>query len=84
MNITLWSLLMFAVIQRALHVEGLPYKPSQREQIFYTWCTIGGKVYELIINKEICIVVASMTLIDMLQLPTMVYQPHTFFNSSGK
>lgn len=42
----------------------------QRETIFQTRCTIGGKVYSLIINGRSCTNVASQTLIIKLNLNT--------------
>jgi len=61
------------VIQRALHVQDALYEPSQGEKIFYTRCTIGGKVCELIIDRGSCTSIASTTLIDRLQLPMKVH-----------
>ena len=60
------------VIRRALYAKEVPLEPSQRERIFHTWYTIGGKVCELIIDGGSCTNVASMTLIDKLQVCTKV------------
>ena len=60
------------VIQRVLHVKEVPLKPNQKEQIFHTQWPIGGKVCELIIDGESCANMASLTLIDKIQLPTKV------------
>ena len=66
------------VIRRALHAKEVPLEPTQREQIFHTRCTIWAKVCEPIINGGSCTNVASMTLIDKLQVPTQVYlTPYT-------
>ena len=66
------------VIWRALYAKEVPLEPTQSKQIFYTWCTIGGKVCELIIDGGSCTNVASMTLIDKLQVPTKVHPiPYT-------
>jgi len=54
------------VIRRALHAKEVPLEPSQREQIFYTRCTITGKVCKPIITGGCCTNVASTTLIDKL------------------
>jgi len=63
------------VIRRAVHVQEAhtPCEPSQREKIFHTRCTVGGKICEFIIDGGRCTNVASRTLIDKLQLPTKVY-----------
>lgn len=61
------------VIQRALHVKEIHLEPSQREQIFHTQCTIEGNVCELTIDRVIYTNMASMTLIDKLQLPTKAH-----------
>jgi len=66
------------VIRRAHHAKQFPFEPTQREQIFHSRCTIGGKVCEPIINADSCTNVSSMTLIDKLQVPTKVYPtPYT-------
>jgi len=54
------------VIWRSLHAKEVPLGPSQREQIFYTRCTIGGKICKLIIDRGSCTNVASTTLIEKL------------------
>jgi len=54
------------VIRRAFHVQEAPYELSQREQIFHTRYTIGGKVCELIIDGGSSTHIASTTLIDKL------------------
>jgi len=65
-------------IRRALHAKDIPLKPSQRNQIFHTWCIIGHKVYKLIVDGGSCTNVACTTLIDKLQVPTEVYPtPYT-------
>jgi len=54
----------FLVIRRAFHAKEVPLEPSQREKIFHTWCTVGGKLCELIIDEGSCTNVAATTLID--------------------
>jgi len=49
------------------------FEPNQRKQIFYAWCTIGGKVHELINDGDSSTNVGSMTLIDELQVPNKVH-----------
>jgi len=66
------------VIWKSLHAKEVPLKPTQREQIFHTRCTIGGKVSELMIYRGSYTNAASMTLIDKLQVPTKVHlTPYT-------
>jgi len=66
------------VIRRVLHAKEVPLEPTQREQIFHSRCTIGGKVCKLIIDGGSCTNVASMTLINKLQVPTKVHHtPYT-------
>ena len=48
-------------------------EPTQREQIFHTQSTIGGNVCELLTNEASCTNVASMTLINKLQLPSRMH-----------
>ena len=60
------------LIKRPLYAIKFPYKDRQKEQIFNSRCTIGGKVYELIIDGWSCTNVAFKALIDKLQLPTEV------------
>ena len=43
-----------------------PLEPSQMEQILHTWCTIGGKLCELIIDGGSRTIVASLALINKL------------------
>ena len=58
------------VIQRALHINEVSFEPRRGEQIFQPICTIGGKVCELIIGERHCTYLASMMLINMIQLST--------------
>jgi len=48
---------------------------EQREAIFHTRCTIGGKICSLIIDGGICTNVASKTLANKLKL---LASPHPF------
>ncbi|XP_048503161.2 uncharacterized protein LOC125498889 [Beta vulgaris subsp. vulgaris] len=61
------------VVRRAL--SGIPTNEEQlqREAIFHTRCTIGGKVCSLIIDGGSCTNVASQTLVTKLNLQT---NPH--------
>lgn len=45
-----------------------PEETAQRENIFYTRCTIKGKVCNLIIDGGSCTNVASSYLVDKLEL----------------
>jgi len=67
------------VIQRALHAKEIALEPSQREQIFHTCCTIGGKVCEFIIDGGSFTNVAFTTLIEKLCIPLL-----TLFNGLSK
>ena len=60
------------VLQRILHAE-----ESQREHIFYSRCTIQGKVCSLIIDGGSCTNVASTHLVSKLSLPT-IPQPRPY------
>jgi len=73
-------------IWRELHVqEALWAKPKgAKEQIFHAYCTIGGKVRELIIDGRSCTNVDSTTLISKLQLPTKVHLTLILSNDSNK
>jgi len=59
------------VVRRALSGLAALENQEQREAIFYTRCTIRGKVCSLIIDRGSCTNVASKTLVDKLRLPTM-------------
>ena len=54
------------VIPRALYAKEVPLQPTQRKQIFNTRCTIGGKLYEFIIDGGSYTNVTSMILIGKL------------------
>jgi len=41
------------VIRRSLHAKEVPLEPSQREQIFHTRCTIGGKRFVSSLSIEV-------------------------------
>jgi len=61
------------VLRRALSGQKAPNHEEQRENIFYTRCTIHGRVCSLIVDGGSCANVASTTLVDNLQLKT---EPH--------
>jgi len=61
------------VIRRALSGFATQDDMEQREAIFHTRCTMGGKVCSLIIDGGICANVASKTIVDKLKL---VVTPH--------
>ena len=56
------------VILGAFHIKEIPLEPNEREQIFHLRQIIRRKVRELIIDGENYTNVASMILIDKLQL----------------
>ena len=56
------------VIRRALSGLATQEDNEQRESIFHTRCTIGGKVCSLIIDGGSCTNVASKTMVDKLKL----------------
>jgi len=72
------------VIQRALHIQKASYEPSQREKIFHTRYTIGGKVCERIIDGGNSTNASSTTLIDKLQLPPRCILTLSLFNGPSK
>jgi len=57
--------------QRIFHPKESSKEERQREHIFYSRCTIKGKVYSLIIHGGSCTNVASTHLVDKLSLPTL-------------
>ena len=56
------------MIRRALSGYASQDRLEQREAIFHTRCTIGGKVCSLIIDGGSCTNVASQTLVNKLEL----------------
>ena len=50
-------------------------KEEQRENIFHSKCTVQGKVCSLIINRESCANVASLSMVGKLNLQAMDH-PH--------
>ena len=56
------------VVQRTLSGLATQEGNEQREAIFHTRCTIGGKVCSLIIDGGSCTNMASKTLVDKLKL----------------
>jgi len=42
------------LIKRSLHATEVPYEDRQREQIFNSRCTIGGKICGFIIDSDSC------------------------------
>ena len=66
------------MLRRALSGQKASKHEEQRENIFYTWCTINGQVCSLIVEGGSCANVASTTLVDKLQLKTEPHpQPYT-------
>jgi hypothetical protein len=59
------------VLQRVLTVR--EEEENQRNQLFHTRCTIGGRLCNLIIDSGSCTNVVSTELIEKLKVPTM---PH--------
>jgi len=67
------------VIRRALSGLATQDDLEQREGIFHTWCTVGGKVCSLIINGESCANVASQSMMEKLKLVVSPHpKPYTF------
>ena len=64
------------VIRRALSGLASQHEFEQRESIFYTRCTAGGKVCFLIIDGGSCANVASQSMVDKLKL-SLTPQSHT-------
>jgi len=58
------------VVRRALSGLATQEDNEQREAVFHTRCTIGGKVCSLIIDGKSCANVASKTMVDKLKLST--------------
>jgi len=56
------------VIRRALSGLASQNELEQRESIFRTRCTVGGKLCSLIIDGGSCANVASQTMVDKLKL----------------
>ncbi|KAK4266187.1 hypothetical protein QN277_027147 [Acacia crassicarpa] len=63
------------MLRRVLHAKEAPKEKGQREQIFYTRCTVKEKVCNLIVDSGSCANVASTLLIQKLQFPTT---PHPY------
>jgi len=61
------------VLRRALSGQKAPNLEQQRENIFHTRYTIHGRVCSLIVDGGSCANVASITLLDKLQLK---FEPH--------
>ncbi|GAV81833.1 zf-CCHC domain-containing protein, partial [Cephalotus follicularis] len=57
------------VIRRSLHNK-MERMDDQRENIFQSRCSIGNKIYSMIIDSGSCANVASTTLVTKLWLPT--------------
>jgi len=56
------------VIRRALSGLASQDEFDQRESVFHTGCTVGGKVCSLIIDEGSCANVASQSMVDKLKL----------------
>lgn len=66
------------VIRRALSGLASQDDLEQREAIFHTRCTVGGKVCFLIIDGGSCANVASQSMVDKLKLPVTPHpKPYT-------
>jgi len=63
------------VVRRALSGLAAQEDNKQREAIFHTRCTIGGKVCSLFIDGRCCANVASKTMVDKLKLSATPH-PH--------
>jgi len=63
------------VIRRVHYVKVGTHIISQCGQIFHLWCTIGDKVFKMIMNGGSCTHVMSLTLISMIQLPAKELSP---------
>ena len=61
------------VLRRDLGGQKACIYEEQRENIFYTRCTINSRVCSLIVDGRSCANVASITLVDKIQLKT---EPH--------
>ena len=61
------------VIERALSGLASQDEFEQRESVFHTRCTVGGKVCSLIIDGGSCANVASQSMVDKLKLSVI---PH--------
>ncbi|XP_057999160.1 uncharacterized protein LOC131177985 [Hevea brasiliensis] len=64
------------VVRRTLSAHATK-EEEQRENIFHTRCTILNKVCNVIIDGGSCTNVTSTTLVEKLNLPTLVH-PHTY------
>ncbi|XP_057989066.1 uncharacterized protein LOC131172130 [Hevea brasiliensis] len=64
------------VVRRTLSAHAIK-EEEQRENIFHTRCTILNKVCNVIIDGGRCTNVASTTLVEKLNLPTLVH-PHPY------
>ncbi|XP_074299913.1 uncharacterized protein LOC141631093 [Silene latifolia] len=58
------------VLWRVMHSQHLPLKADQRSLIFRSRCTVQGRVYNLIIYGGSCTNVASITMVNKLNLVT--------------
>ena len=66
------------VIRRALSGFATQEDMEQRDAIFHTRCTMGGKVCSLIIDGRSCANVASKTMVDKLKLMVTLHpKPYT-------
>jgi len=65
------------VIRRALNSLTSQNEREQRETIFHTRCTVGGKVCSLIIDGGSCANVASLIMVGKLHLQALAH-PHPY------
>ena len=65
------------MIKRLLHATDAPSEASKREQIFHSRCKVANKTDNLIIDGGSCTNVASIELVNKLNLATLAHlRPH--------
>ena len=75
------------IARRTLHAKPAPCEDNQRENLFHSRCLIQGKVCNLIIDSGSCCNIASMEMVQKLQLP-IFHHPRPYklhwMNDSGE
>ncbi|KAL8155697.1 hypothetical protein AgCh_000919 [Apium graveolens] len=61
------------VVRRILHTETTP-NTDQRENLFHTRCKVGDRTCNMIIDSGSCTNVASIDMVNKLNLPTRVHE----------
>ncbi|XP_074364604.1 uncharacterized protein LOC141705612 [Apium graveolens] len=61
------------VVRRILHTETTP-NTDQREKLFHTRCKVGDQTCNMIIDSGSCTNVASIDMVNKLNLPTRVHE----------